>query len=199
VITKNRIAIIGSATSGGALQIIDAISGSNEQIVVALFDSDASLKGKKVLGVEVLDNSNNILPYFNQGLFDSAIIGVGGNLDERERIYHQLINSDIPLANIVDKTTQVRTGVKMGLGNVILGNAYIGPNVVIGNNCYILNNISVQHDSVIGDHCYLATGVIIGAHVNVGNKVRFEIGSGVKSRIKVKDEIVIPAGSILSN
>ena len=194
----NRIAIIGSATSGGALQIIDALQGNDEQKVVALFDSDLSLKGKKILGAEMLDSSDNILPYFEQGLFDSAIIGVGGNLNERERIFQQLVSLKIPLTNIIDKTTQVRSGVKIGSGNVILGGAYIGPNVTIGDNCYVLNNISIQHDSIIGHHCYLSTGSIIGAHVKVGNKVRFEILSGAKSKISIEDNKVVAAGVILS-
>jgi len=84
------------------------------------------------------------------------------------------------------------------MGNIILGISYFGPEVEIENNCYILNGVSVQHNSRIGDHTYLASGVLIGAFVNVGNKVRFEIGSGAKLRIKVSDPAIFSAGVILA-
>ena len=84
------------------------------------------------------------------------------------------------------------------MGNIILGISYFGPEVEIENNCYILNGVSVQHNSRIGEHTYLASGVLIGAFVNVGNKVRFEIGSGAKLRIKVSDPAIFSAGVILA-
>lgn len=192
-----RIAIVGSALAGGAVQIIDAVRGNEEFVIAAIFDSNAHLSGKSIEDIPILGSSDSVVECYEKEMFDAAVIGIGGDLNERERLYQVLKSRNIPLANIIDSSVQMRMGVTIGSGNVILGNAYFGPNVRIGDNCYILNNVSIQHDSIIGNHSYLATGVIIGAHVTVGNKVRFEIGSGAKSKIKIEDEAVVPAGIFL--
>jgi FlaA1/EpsC-like NDP-sugar epimerase len=48
-----RLAIVGSATSGGVAQVIDATLSGSQYKVVAIFDNDDSFLGKFILGVPV--------------------------------------------------------------------------------------------------------------------------------------------------
>lgn len=193
-----KIAIIGSAISGGASQIIDAAQGT-DCIVTSIFDRDEQLLNQNVFNVPIVGTSEieNILYHYKQNLFDCAVIAIGGNLKVRESVYNDLKSANIPLANIIDKTAQLRIGVQIGEGNVILGNVYLGPEVVIGNNCYIINNTTIQHHSVVGDHCYFSTSVAIAGRVKIGSRVRFDTASGAKADLKIDNDKFITAGMIL--
>ena len=192
-----KLAIIGSAFSGGAAQIIDAVSTKSEYRAVAIFDSDKSMQGKSVLNIPVVAASDRVEEFWRNGFFEEVIIGLGGNLIERQKFFDYLNSLAIPFANIIDRSAQLRSGTQIGKGNVILANVFIGPLVTLGDNCYVITNSSINHDSRIGSHVYFSTGCSIAGDVQIGNRVRFDTASGAKARIKVKDDFFVPAGKIL--
>ncbi len=57
----------------------------------------------------------------------------------------------------------IRKGVSIGDGTVLVSGAYIGADVKIGRGCTIHPNVVVLDRSVIGDGCVLHPGVVIGA------------------------------------
>lgn len=197
---ETKLAIIGSAKGGGAAQVIDA-TNETKYNPVAIFDNDINTHHTKVLGVPVLGDSDieTILFHYSSKLFDEIIIAIGGNLWEREKIFKQLQDKNIPIANVIDPTVQLRSEVKIGIGNVILGNVYLGPYVEIGNNCYIINNTTIQHHSKIGHHCYFSTSVALAGRVIVGERVRFDTRSGVKADITIGDNSYISAGCLITH
>ncbi|MBN8418603.1 MAG: acetyltransferase [Verrucomicrobia bacterium] len=196
-VEAKRLAIIGSAKGGGALQIIDALQDSRSLVPVAVFDSDFTMVGKSILGIPVVDSSSEVLNHFENGLFDCVIIAIG-NLEIRASLYQLLKSAGLPFANVIDSSAQIRSGVILGEGNVILGNVYIGPEVSIGNNCYIITNSVINHHSVIGDHCYLSSGVTLSGRVIVGNSVKFDMASVVKTGVKIGEGSTIEAGHIVA-
>jgi sugar O-acyltransferase (sialic acid O-acetyltransferase NeuD family) len=193
-----RLAILGSANGGGAAQIIDAVADSEQLKAVAVFDSDITSVGKIILGVPVVDVSAKLFEHFKNGFFDCAVIAIGGDLDERARLYAKLKLEGVPLANVIDLSAKIRSGTTIGEGNVILGNVYIGPEVTIGNNCYLVTNATINHHSALGDHCYLSSGVNLAGRVRVGDLVRFEIGSCAKANIQIGSRSLVPAGCIIT-
>jgi sugar O-acyltransferase (sialic acid O-acetyltransferase NeuD family) len=193
-----RLAIVGSALSGGAAQIIDAASTRSEYKVVAIFDNDPRSQGKRVLDVPVVSVSNDVGTYWKRGDFDEVVIAIGGDLKERQRLFDYLQLIGIPFANIIDRTAEVRLEAKIGCGNVILANVFIGPLVSIGDNCYIIGNTCINHDSKIGSHAYFSAGCVIAGDVEIGNRVRFDTGSGAKARIKIRDDFNVASGRILT-
>lgn len=187
-----RIAIIGSALGGGAAQIIEALQNQDAARAALIVDNDQRAIGTSIFGVEVASATEDLPRLWAQGRFDAAVIAIGGDLNERRRVFDNFRGLGIPFTNVIDPS--VRTGMEftIGVGNVILNSTYLGNRVVIGNNCYILNQCSVQHDTVIGDHNYLATNVSIGAHVKIGSGNRFGIKSVVETRCVVQDGSIIP-------
>ena len=192
-----RIAILGSALSGGAGQIIEVLMNSAEQYPVLILDNDPNAKGKDVFGVNVVGSTNDLIDYWNKKMFDEAIIAIGGDLLERKKIFDILIENKIEVANIIDDSVKFGLNVKMGMGNVILNNTYIGNNVIIGDNNYILNHCSVQHDSKIKNHNYFATNVVIGAKVKIGDLNRFKIKCALETNVIVENSNTIDSLSLV--
>jgi NDP-sugar pyrophosphorylase family protein len=192
-----RLAIIGSALSGGAAQIIDAVSTGSEYKTVAIFDSHEGSLGTKVLDVPVVSTSNEVEKYWKRGDFDEVVIAIGGDLKERQRLFDQLRTVGIPFANVIDRKAEIRSGTKMGCGNVILANVFVGPLVSIGDNCYLISNTCINHDSKVGSHSYFSAGCVIAGYVEIGDRVRFDTASGAKARVKVRDDFNVFAGQIL--
>ncbi|MBV8756703.1 MAG: hypothetical protein JO257_05500, partial [Deltaproteobacteria bacterium] len=118
-----RLAIVGSARGGGAAQVIDACRGTNHR-PTAVFDNDAALHGTSVLGVPVVAESSLEALRAHRPLFDALVIAIGGNLGERERLFRAFDDAGFELATVVDPSAQLRTGVSLGRGNVILGGVY---------------------------------------------------------------------------
>ena len=187
---RKRIAIIGSALSGGAAQVIDALLRSGNQVPIAVFDSNPSAKGKTILGVSVIGSTNDVINSFHAGTFDEAVIAIG-SLEPRKEVFDMLSRALIPFCNVIDKDAVVSDSAKLGIGNVLLCHAYLGPGVVIGDNCYIISGSRINHDSQLGSHCYLSTGVSIAGRVVVGNMVKFDTSSGAAP------DCSIPCGSYL--
>jgi sugar O-acyltransferase (sialic acid O-acetyltransferase NeuD family) len=192
-----RLAIIGSALSGGAAQIIDAVSTQCDYKAVAIFDNQEKLRGTNVLGVPVVSTSSDVEIYWKRGLFDEAVIAIGGDLKERERLFKYFRSIGVPFANIIDRTAEIRTGAKIGCGNVILAKVFVGPLVSIGDNCYVITNTCINHDSRVGSHVYFSAGCVIAGDVEIGDRVRFDTASGAKARIRIRDDSSVTAGKIL--
>jgi NDP-sugar pyrophosphorylase family protein len=170
-----RIVIVGSALGGGAGQIIEALQGNDSMYAAFILDRDVSVIGKKVMGVNVIGDTEEIVERWNNKEFDEVIIAIGGDLNERKRLFEHLTSCGIEFANIIDPDVRLGIGVTLGKGNVILNNTYVGNNSIIGNNNYILNQCSVQHDTVIGDHNYFSTNSTVGAKVKIGSSNRLGI------------------------
>jgi len=187
-----RIAIIGSALGGGAAQIIEALQGQPAARAALIVDNDPRAIGTQVFGVEVAGATEDLPRLWEQGRFDAAVIAIGGDLNERKRLFEAFRGRGIPFANVIDPSVRTGLGFTIGEGNVVLNGTYFGNRVALGNNCYILNQCSIQHDTVIGDHNYLATNVSIGAHVRIGCANRFGIKSIVETRAVVHDGSTIP-------
>jgi sugar O-acyltransferase (sialic acid O-acetyltransferase NeuD family) len=196
-IHTKRIAIIGSAKGGGALQVIDAIQGSKNLVPVAVFDSDVTMLGRKILGIPVVGSSQDVVSYYHQEKFDCVVIAIG-DVETRANLYGELKSSGLPFENVIDSSAQIRAGTTLGEGNVILANVFLGPEVSVGNNCYIITNTVINHHSVIGDHCYFSSGVTLAGRVSVQKKVRFDTASGAIAGIDVGEGSRIPGGCILT-
>jgi sugar O-acyltransferase (sialic acid O-acetyltransferase NeuD family) len=191
-----KLAIIGSAVGGGAAQIIDALSGDTTYNEVIIFDHNLSVLGSNVMGVNVVDSSENILKWHKDGKFDCAVIGIG-TPSERAKLFRVLSREGVNFVNVIDPTANIRPTARLGLGNVILANVYIGPFVTIGDNNYIITSTTINHHSNVGSHCYLSSGCTLAGRVKLGDKVRFDTASGAKGDVTVSSGTVVPAGQIL--
>ena len=87
---------------------------------------------------------------YEKNKFDEVIISFSGNIKQREKIFNELVNSKIPIANVIHSSAIISNFVKIGVGNIIFGNVRIGPFVVIKN-----NNVISLHYVVLSITRYL--------------------------------------------
>lgn len=195
--TKQRLAILGSAVSGGALQVIDAALTTNDLLPACIYDSDPHSHGTQVLGIPVVGSTEICLEEFKKNRFDCAVVAIGGNTKIRQLVFEKIKTQKIPLANVISQHAMISSSARFGEGNVVLPGVYIGPLVIVHDNCYFISGTTINHHTIIHSHSYCSTGVSIASHVVVGSGSRFDTASFAISRSIFKPFSVVPAGETL--
>lgn len=188
-----KIAVIGSALAGGAIQIIDILLEDDLVRSVRAYDDSDVAQGAEILGVPVVGALDRILLDFRDGKIDSAIVAVG-SIAPRKKIYNDLILAGISLPNIISKRAVISRSCSMGHGNVVLPLVYVGPRVKVGNNNYVTTSSVINHDSTIGSHCYFSTSVSVAGRVSIGNEVRLDTASSVTADAVLPDCSLVGPG-----
>ena len=194
-----RVAIIGGVSGGGALIVAESIERNGRQRAVCIFDQNKEFHGKEVLGVPVVGDITQLEGWFTGGKIDVVVIAFNRDLKERERVFNEIKSKNIPFTNVIDTTAELRTGVKIGVGNVILGRAYIGACSVIGDNNFISANVCLEHGNILGSHSAFGPGVFTSGNVTMGNTIRFATGIFIEPNIEIGDDAVISSGSIITD
>jgi acetyltransferase-like isoleucine patch superfamily enzyme len=208
-----RLVLIGAGL--GATQALDILAHDDGQAAIALIDDNVSRFGDVVGGLPVVGGMERAVALFEQGAFDAALIVVGTSVPARARLRHLCGQAGIPLANAIDPTVRIATGVQMGSGNLICANCHFGVGTIVGDNNFISAYNSFDHHSrlgsdiatgpgcmtsgvvTIGDRCRLGTGIFIEPHVTLGAGVQVASGSVIVSSVPaehaVKTKVVTTA------
>ncbi len=192
-----RIAIIGGVAGGGALIVIDSILHCNNQQAVVIFDQNEAYHGKSILGVPVAGNIEMLDEYLEEGKVDSVVIAFNKNLQERAKVYQELTDKGVKFTNVIDVSSNLRSKVVIGKGNVILGDVYIGACSRIGNNNFISSNVCLEHGNILESHCAFGPGVITSGNVKINDKVRFGTGIFIEPNVEIGKDSIISSGAIL--
>lgn len=192
-----RIGIIGGVSGGGALIIIDALITSKTQQPHCIFDENEIWHGKSILGIPVVGSIDVLREMISKKELDAVVIAFNRNLEQRSNLFSQLISEGIPFCNVIDNTVQLRSLVKLGTGNVLLGNSYLGACTEIGDNNFISANVHIEHGNKIGSSNAFGPGVFTSGNVTIGDEIRFGAGIFVEPNITIGDKAVISSGSIL--
>lgn len=185
-----KIAVVGSALAGGAIQIVDILLEDDLARSVRVYDDADEAQDAEILGVPVVGPLDRILFDFRDGMIDSAVVAVG-SIAPRKKIFTDIGLAGIPLPNIISKRAVISLSSSMGHGNVVLPLVYIGPRVTVGNNNYFTTSSVINHDSVIGSHCYFSTSVSVAGRVSIGDEVRLDTASSVTA------DAVLPGCSLV--
>lgn len=196
---KNKIGIIGGVSGGGAQIIIDSLINSSDLVPTAIFDSDESFVGSNILGVPIVGSHEAVVEWKKNSRIDLLIIAFNKNLEEREKVYNSFKSMGISFANIIDVKADIRSGLEIGEGNVILGQTYIGPGTKIGNNNFISSNVCLEHGNILGSHCSFGPAVYTSGNVTIGDKIRFGTGIHIEPNINIGNEAIISSGSTIVN
>lgn len=86
---------------------------------------------------------------------------------------------------------------KIGLGTMIIANAFINIGSEIGQHCLINTGCIVEHDNKIGDFCNLQPGVIMGGCVEIGSGTMIGMGAIIRDHIKIGSNCIIGMGSVV--
>jgi sugar O-acyltransferase (sialic acid O-acetyltransferase NeuD family) len=179
-----RLVIIGAGL--GATQVLDILLHDHAKQAVAVVDDSTERHGQIVDGVPVVGGMDRALELFASGAVDAAVIAISTSVPARTRLRRRCEEAGLPLANVIDPTARIASGVRMGTGNVVCANCHFGVGVTLGDNNFISAYNSFDHHSVLGsdistgpgcmtsgvvhieDRCRLGTGIFIEPHVTLG-------------------------------
>jgi len=197
-VNLERIGIVGGVSGGGALIVVDALRRQAEASAVAIFDRAAQFHGSEVLGVPVVGSTDLVVKWFAEKRLDAVVIAFNRNLEDRARVFLELQSAGVKFCNVIDPTAELRSGVQIGTGNVILGRVYIGACSEIGNNNFISGGVWLEHGNRLGNHCGFGPGVATSGNVWIGNQVRFGTGIFIEPGLRVGDRAIVASGAILT-
>lgn len=185
-----KIAIIGSALAGGAVQIVDVLLEHMIYSDISIYDDDFSAQGAHILGFPVVGTIERVGLDFADSKIDCAIIAVG-SVEPRRSLFEKLRKIGIPFPNIVSGRSVISKSAIMGSGNVVLPMVYLGPNTSIGDNNYFTTSTTINHDTIVGSHCYFSTGVSIAGRAQIGDAVRLDTACSVTA------DAVVPSCALI--
>jgi len=197
--TVERIGIIGGGSGGGALIVIDSLMRSGQARAIAVFDRDPALHGREILGVPVVGDSSLAAHWCQEGRIDAVVIAFNRDLAQRQATFEALEREGARFCNVIDSTAELRTGVALGRGNVILGRAYIGACASMCDNNFISGGVWLEHGNRLGSHCAFGPGVATSGNVTIGDRVRFGTGIFVEPGIGIGDDAVLASGAIVTD
>ncbi|MGB6429965.1 MAG: biotin/lipoyl-containing protein [Candidatus Acidiferrales bacterium] len=192
---QQRLLLIGGGL--GAVQLLDSLTRVENQRATAIVDDNADLHGKTVMGVPVLGGQNDIEGLFARKLFDAAVVSVSTSVAFRQRMFENLAQLKIPMANVIDPSARVQRNAALGTGNVILAYCHVGSCAVIGNGNFLSPFVDVEHHCAVGDFCTFGPGVMMSSLVNIGNGVKFGTGVFIEPKITIGSNSIIGSGAIL--
>jgi acetyltransferase-like isoleucine patch superfamily enzyme len=194
-VTTERLLLIGAGL--GATQVVDILAGSPGQSAIAIVDDDASRWGERIRGVPVVGGSSEIAALWERSAFDAAVITISTSVTARARLRALCQTAGIPLANVIDATAKVATGVRMGAGNVICAFVQLGTETRIGDNNFISAFNSFDHHNVLGSDISTGPGCMTSGEVHLEDRVRLGTGIVVEPKLTLGTGVVVASGSVI--
>lgn len=173
---------------GHALVVMDTAEICGYKITGFIDDFDHR-EDRKVLGKRVF-SPDAVQPG------DIVFMGFGNNA-MREKIGNALIERGVEVQTLIHPSAVVSKYASIGRGSFIAANAVVDPGCEIGN-FVILNKCSVvSHNTVIGDAVHLCPGAVCAGWCNIGKRSTLGIGTIVRERIKIANDICFGGGAVV--
>ena len=194
---QERVLLLGGAGGAGRLAL-EIIRNTPRQTAIGILDNNPASHGTIIEGVPVLGSLKRLDALHDAGSFDGAVLLFSDDVKEREQQFAALTARTIPFTNIVDPTAQLRTESRLGTGNVILANCFIGVGVTLGDNNFLANGTTIEHHSTIGSHNAFGPRTTTSGRVTVGNGVKFGMFVAVEPYLSIGDRCTVASGSVIT-
>ncbi len=183
-------ASVGVIGAGGHAKVVVATLLAAGFEVAGLFDSNAELWGRSVLGVEVVGGTETL---FERGI-SSAVLAVGDNR-RRSELAGELAARGLDWPAVVHPSAVVHESAEVGAGSVVFAGALIQPDSRVGSHSIVNTGASLDHDCALGDFVHLAPGTRLAGGVTVGAGAFLGVGCSVLPGVKIGEWAVVGAGA----
>lgn len=190
-----RLVLIGSGLA--ARQVLDILIHDHEQQAVAIVDDDRARVGEVIEGVPVVGGVERALALFGEGAVDAAVISVGTSVPARTRLRQQCEQAGLPLANVIDPTVRICSGVQIGTGNIICAHCHFGVGTVVGDNNLISAHSSFDHHSELGSDITTGPALVTSGLVKIGDRCRFGMGVLIEPRVSIGAGAQVASGAVI--
>lgn len=190
-----RVVLIGGGL--GATQVIDIFADRPEQTAVAIVDEAREKWGRSVSDVPVVGGPDRLAQLFSEGRFDAAVIAISTSVGARRKFRLMCQEAGIPLANAIDRTAKIATGVEMGQGNVVCAFCHFGTSTRMGDNNFFSAYNSFDHHNVIANDVSTGPGVMTSSRVRLGDQVRLGTGIHIEPGVELGDRVQVASGATI--
>lgn len=189
MIFMEKLIIIGAG--GYAKSVLDSIDYFNYKIVGFV---DEFSQEKTHLGYPILANSLDNLNNNNKYVYFIAI----GNNEKRKTWYDRLVEKNLRIINVVDKSAIVSSHATIGNGCFIGKMAIINSKAIIGNNCIINTKSLIEHGCKIGDNCNISTNTVLNGDVKIGDGSFIGSSSVTLGQLCIGSYSTVGAGAVVT-
>ena len=165
---KKKIIILGAG--GQALNVINLLLNEKSEYEAYGILVNSKIRGD-ILGVPILGDDSMLVQLKEEGItsaFPAVGFGVKVNNQLRKKVFEKLLNEGFSIPNLISSSALVRSGVKMGQGNLVQSGSIIDTDVELKNNISVGMNVCIGHSCVIEDHVTFAGGVTLNGGITIG-------------------------------
>ena len=191
---KPRCVVVGAGGHGRV--VLDVLHHAGIYTPVAFVDSNSDLTGRRIDGVQVAGQPDD-LPRIRAELdVNHLIIAIGDNgtrrhfADRFDELGFNLINAVHPSANIA-RNASLGVNTVVAAGALVCAHCQIGDSVILNTGCI------VDHESLIGTATHICPGARLAGRTTVESGAFVGIGATIIQSIRVGYEAVIGAGAVV--
>lgn len=191
---KPSCVIVGCGGHGRV--VLDILMNVGEVEIVGFLDSDPTVHGRRMDGVEVLGHPDELESLRREHGIDCGIVAIGDNgvrrsfADRLEAIGIELINAIHPSANLA-RNVSLGTNIVIAAGALVSAHCQIGDSVILNTGCI------VDHESLIGTATHVCPGARLAGRVTVESGAFVGIGATIIQSIRIGYEAVVGAGAVV--
>lgn len=195
---SNRVLIYGRG--GLCKDIIDIVRQTNafqiDGIIDFYYPTDQELYGVPVIG-GVRDMKSLYESGYHKIISAVAFWGETYTKHYRKNPAVRLKQIGFELVNVIDKAASIANTVRMGEGNLICANVYIGSDAQIGSDVVLNVGCIVNHDCIVSDHCHIASGAVLAGEVIIGENTLVGQGAIIHAGVKIGNNVTINNGCVV--
>lgn len=122
-----------------------------------------------------------------------AVVLCMGTPRTMQTVYSKITNPLISFPNIIDMWAYLsnRPTIKMGIGNIILGDSVMTTDVTLGNFNLLNGSVTLGHDVHTGDFNVFMPGCRISGGVTIGDRNMFGSMSFVKQYLDIGNDVIL--------
>lgn len=191
---KKKILIFGS---GNQARVVSNLIDDKFEIIGYAITKKITLKKLNRKSIFFLDKKIHEKIKISKKIY--GIIAIGDNYI-RKKIFDEVnkINLKIKWINIISKRAIISKNVKIGEGSLVMPGCIINNDTVIKNHCIINTGSIIEHDNYFDDFAGCGPRVVTGGNVRIGKCSYIGIGSVVKEKISVDENVNIGGNSFVN-
>ena len=188
--------IVGA--KGFAKEVLEVvIQKYNFEDIVFFDDISTDIEDRVFNQFLILRKEEQVIDYF-KSRNNEFTIGIG-NPKLRKILTEKFKKLGGKLVSVISNNTSIgsfNTSIEQGAS--IMSGSIITNDIKIGKSALINLNCTIGHDSILGDFVELCPGVHISGYCTLGNEVFVGTNSTILPKVKIGDNVVIAAGSVIT-
>ena len=186
-----NVVIIGAGYPD-LFDVIEDINAIKKKINVLYIVDEKRYKKKKIYGHLIRKNfhksKNKKKDFF-------LVNNVASTIENREKIFKKF-NRKFKFTNIIHPDSKIGN-LKIGKGNIICKNVYIGKNLNIKNNNLFSPNVYLGHDTKINSNCFFGPNSTVLGNVKIKNNNFIGSSSTIIQSCIINENCTISMASVV--